>query len=244
MGDRTYVNYTIGGAISQLVAEDLAEYIGEEGWCVGDDPYEGFGTTDEHFAAMVEAIQAGKPYEIAAGEVNYGYEEELEQRLTTAGLQWKRSNGDGGSYPAAYALQMQDGSEELYLPHTQGEFTANLPELLKLGEAEGAEAVLERIKQDNAVQDWEPAPLTGELQLPEPEPEPEGERKTFTGFCQAATGKGTIWIEAVEAVDADHAKKLARQACADAWEYKLDRVHVLGIAEGDVEIVDWHDLGC
>ena len=79
--------------------------------------------------------------------------------------------------------------------------------------------------------------------------------QTYTAFCQASDGRGTIWIDTVgvpslgpdpEITDAgaqiEAAKLVARIACADAWGCDPDDVHCLGLAKGDVEIVDWEDL--
>lgn len=69
--------------------------------------------------------------------------------------------------------------------------------------------------------------------------------KTYTVFCQERTGKGTIWIDTVQAVDPDEAASLGRTQCAKSWEfYDEDNVHVLGVASGDIEIVMWDDLNC
>ena len=62
---------------------------------------------------------------------------------------------------------------------------------------------------------------------------------TFTAFCQEAYGSGTIWISTVEADDVLTAISLAREACAEDWDYDPEDIHVLGIAAGDVEILHW-----
>lgn len=67
--------------------------------------------------------------------------------------------------------------------------------------------------------------------------------KTFTAFCQQASGGGTIWIQAVEAEDLNAATTLAQETCAADWEYDLDDVHVLGMLEGNVNVLMWDDLG-
>lgn len=66
--------------------------------------------------------------------------------------------------------------------------------------------------------------------------------RLFTGFCQETSGTGTIWIESVPARNLRDARKEARLRCADAWGWPTDRVHVLGIAEGEVKILHWEDL--
>lgn len=76
-------------------------------------------------------------------------------------------------------------------------------------------------------------------------PSPEPDLKTYTVFCQERTGKGTIWIDTVEAPDPDEAASLGRTQCTKSWEfYDEDNVHVLGVATGDIEIVMWDDLNC
>lgn len=65
---------------------------------------------------------------------------------------------------------------------------------------------------------------------------------TFTAFCQQANGRGTIWIQAVEAETLEDAIPTAINDCAEAWGYDPQAVHCLGIAVGDVEILHWQDL--
>lgn len=63
----------------------------------------------------------------------------------------------------------------------------------------------------------------------------------FTIFCQEVGAQGTIWISSVEANDAIEASKLGRAKCAAEWEYEEDEVHVLGVAAGNVQILEWDD---
>lgn len=65
---------------------------------------------------------------------------------------------------------------------------------------------------------------------------------TYTAFCQAVTGKGTIWICAIKAEDVDKASTLAQLTCSVDWSCEPENVHVLGIAAGDVDILLWNDL--
>jgi hypothetical protein len=70
---------------------------------------------------------------------------------------------------------------------------------------------------------------------------PEPPAPKWTVFCQEESGEGTIWIEAVEAIKAEHAKTVGRQECAEQWGYPEDTIHVLGVAKGDINIAFWED---
>ena len=63
----------------------------------------------------------------------------------------------------------------------------------------------------------------------------------FTGFCQSKDGTGTIWIESFES-PRQFAIQEAKCLCAKAWDVDPDDIHVLGIAEGDVNILHWEDI--
>ena len=66
---------------------------------------------------------------------------------------------------------------------------------------------------------------------------------TYTVFCQHANGTGTIWISPVNANNLEEAQEKARIACADDWGHEdLSDVHVLGVAEGNVNILFWEDI--
>lgn len=65
---------------------------------------------------------------------------------------------------------------------------------------------------------------------------------TYTGFCQETDGTGTIWIGWVEAGSLEEARSRIKEECASDWSYGLEDVHVLGIAEGAVEVLYWSDL--
>lgn len=63
----------------------------------------------------------------------------------------------------------------------------------------------------------------------------------FTAFCRHVSGRGTTWIDTVEAADQDAAIIEAEKACASAWDYSVDRVQCIGLAAGDVTILFWED---
>lgn len=64
----------------------------------------------------------------------------------------------------------------------------------------------------------------------------------FTVFCQQADGKGTIWIDSFDALEMEDAKRIARATCASDWAAEEEDIHVLGVAAGDVEILEWEDI--
>lgn len=67
-------------------------------------------------------------------------------------------------------------------------------------------------------------------------------KKTYTVFCQDTDDHGTTWINTIEADSVDDAIHEGHRACAEAWGQELDTVHVLGVAEGEVDILHWQDI--
>jgi hypothetical protein len=67
--------------------------------------------------------------------------------------------------------------------------------------------------------------------------------KTYTVFIQEAETPTTTFITAVEAPDQEVAANLALTECIEAWgdSYTRADLHILGIAAGDVEILEWED---
>lgn len=71
-----------------------------------------------------------------------------------------------------------------------------------------------------------------------------------TAFCQDVSGRGTVWISTLEflhTASLDDMIRNARAECCFAWygnedEENLERVHCLGLAEGDICILHWEDL--
>jgi len=63
----------------------------------------------------------------------------------------------------------------------------------------------------------------------------------FTVFCRDADDTGTTFITSVEADNIDQAKKDALEECASAWEQDVTSIRVVGVAEGDVNILEWDD---
>lgn len=66
---------------------------------------------------------------------------------------------------------------------------------------------------------------------------------SFTVFCRASDDRGTTYITCVEAADIESGKQLALEECALNWgQTNTDDIRILGVAEGDVNILDWDDL--
>lgn len=70
--------------------------------------------------------------------------------------------------------------------------------------------------------------------------------QTYTVFVTEADGRGTTYITSVEADSVDQAKEMALQECSKEWgsggeNYDRDDLRILGVAEGDVNIVEWSD---
>lgn len=62
-------------------------------------------------------------------------------------------------------------------------------------------------------------------------------------FCQQANGKVTTWIGAIDSAETlEEAMRLGREKCAEAWGREdIEEIHVMGVAEGDVNILYWED---
>lgn len=69
------------------------------------------------------------------------------------------------------------------------------------------------------------------------------EMMTYTAFCRSVLGEGTTWIDTLEgpADDVDAIKCEARAKCALDWCVTQEEVVCIGLAKGDVSVVDWED---
>lgn len=68
----------------------------------------------------------------------------------------------------------------------------------------------------------------------------------FTVFIREADGTGTTFITSVEAETIEAAKDQALDECCEAWgsngdPWDRNNLHILGIAEGDIHIIEWDD---
>lgn len=80
----------------------------------------------------------------------------------------------------------------------------------------------------------------------------------FTVFCRDPDdANSTIWISTVEANNSTDAIQVGRDACAEDWNYTeqsidnelddscghINDIVVLGVAEGNINILEWADSG-
>lgn len=71
--------------------------------------------------------------------------------------------------------------------------------------------------------------------------------QTYTVFCRESNNLGTTWIGTVEAESVSQAVSLGREKCARDWGQAFcnnyDAIAVIGVAEGEVKVVLWEDIG-
>lgn len=63
----------------------------------------------------------------------------------------------------------------------------------------------------------------------------------FTIFVVQNDMSGTTWIGCVEAADIGDAKSAGLHQCSIDWGCGIENICVLGVAAGDVEILEWED---
>lgn len=85
------------------------------------------------------------------------------------------------------------------------------------------------------------------LWMPRPEVQPgddaEGGMNAYTVFVQQSDGTGTIHISSHEARNTEDARKKAIAEVMEDWgEDDANALHILGVAEGDINILEWEDV--
>jgi uncharacterized heparinase superfamily protein len=76
----------------------------------------------------------------------------------------------------------------------------------------------------------------------------DAQPKAFTVFIRDLAGTGTTFITSVVGdVDVEEAKRAAIAECLAEWELpdtptSRDSLHVLGVAPGDINFIEWTDL--
>lgn len=64
---------------------------------------------------------------------------------------------------------------------------------------------------------------------------------TFTIWTMHNSRKGTTHITSVKARKQHTAEKKALKECAQDWDEKVHNLVIIGVAEGDVTILEWND---
>lgn len=65
--------------------------------------------------------------------------------------------------------------------------------------------------------------------------------QSWTFFVMDEGRSGTTWIESHAGATLEEATSTALDACAAAWDVDVNSLVVIGIALGDVQIVEWND---
>lgn len=65
--------------------------------------------------------------------------------------------------------------------------------------------------------------------------------KFFTVWVTDANEHGTHFVQAFQAVDIETAKAEAIAECADCWGYDPADLHILGVADGNVHLLEWDE---
>ena len=63
----------------------------------------------------------------------------------------------------------------------------------------------------------------------------------YTIFCREASGEGTMFIQSAEAETWQEAAREVLADCSVEWGMDSDEINVIGVASGDIEIIDWDD---
>ena len=66
--------------------------------------------------------------------------------------------------------------------------------------------------------------------------------KKYTVFIRQPDNTGTTFISSAEAETEEEAIAAVLEECRDCWDWEGDDLHVLGVAAGDIEILEWDDL--
>jgi hypothetical protein len=64
----------------------------------------------------------------------------------------------------------------------------------------------------------------------------------YTVWICESNGSGTTHVSSHSAMDPEQAKRRAIAETMADWDYPEIEVHVLGVAKGDIELIEWNDL--
>lgn len=69
--------------------------------------------------------------------------------------------------------------------------------------------------------------------------------RKYTVFVRQLDNMGTTHVDCYEAYSIQEAKEKAIAQVLEDWggEYAADDLHILGVAAGDVDLIEWDDLG-
>jgi hypothetical protein len=70
---------------------------------------------------------------------------------------------------------------------------------------------------------------------------PDLAKDRFTVWVSDKHGHGTHFVQAFIAATADEAKAAAIRECCACWDREPDEVEILGVAEGDVNVIEWNE---
>jgi hypothetical protein len=63
----------------------------------------------------------------------------------------------------------------------------------------------------------------------------------FTVWVSDASQHGTHFVQAFQAADIEDAKQQALLECAACWGDAVEELTILGVAEGDVRLLEWNE---
>lgn len=150
--------------------------------------------------------------------------QENDIRAYLADMAQRGDNQAANLLSALESEAMDNGPIECVIQWGEGNQNDKKIEIYKFDTEEEKQAFLKGIEQSNGWLAFEviDAPM-----------------KTFTAFCMQDDGEGTIWIDTVRAIDTESAKIQAVLDCAAALAHDPDSIDCIGLAAGDVEILDW-----
>lgn len=70
---------------------------------------------------------------------------------------------------------------------------------------------------------------------------PDLAKDRFTVWVADKHGYGTHFVQAFIAATVDEAKAAAIKECCACWNREPDEVEILGVAEGDVNVIEWNE---
>lgn len=66
--------------------------------------------------------------------------------------------------------------------------------------------------------------------------------QVFTVFCREKSGRGTTWVDVIEARDVADAKERGIAKCSFDWNYDPLEIYVIGVLAGEAVVLEWEDF--